>query len=308
MTNFMANFVANSGFDEDFEARANEAGANTQAQTQQSQTTANNSLLGNPYLFPAEASFSRDPLITRDAPVFEAAKTTSYASKGSMEFNNNTISPEHRIGMLMRELKSAYSEEQGQEVSKEREISKVSKVESKVKKQAENLTVKSILAVNKVSKGIFGFLKNVLNAFQGLYDLVSFKTYTPEQKKKMEEDKRKAQEKAAVKKSYFGKISEKAKDLYIQTNRNLVELEDRLGITGLSTELRNKYLGRRRNMSAEERNIHLAHFTALGVREEEAEKEQQQKRVQAAQTQSKDPLDLNKVAEGGSLLSSTGGQ
>lgn len=308
----MANFVANSGFDEDMEARANEAGVNSQSQTQQTQTANNNNLYSNPYLNPSGESISRgpEPIIIRDVPQYESVNKNYNSSSGSLELNLKTISPEYKIEMLRKELEQATVKvtEDSPEILIQKKESEPAKNEKKVQKQAENIAIKSILIINKISQGIFGFLKDVFGAFKGIYELVSFRSYTPEQKKRIEEDKKKAQAKAAIQKSYFSKISENARDLYYQTNKNLVELEDRLGITGLTIELRNRYLGRRRNMSDEEKNIHLSHFTALGVREEQMEKELEQRKIQIAQTQAKSPLDLNKVAEGGSLLSSTGGQ
>lgn len=306
----MANSFIGGSFEDDGWARANETGTNISAQ-KPTPATNNSNLLANPYLIPSESSFTRtgDINISRESS-FESGKNLAGFTSGTLEFNSKTISPEFRIQMLKNELQEASEKPLDEEKLEEvLEDNSNSKKEDQVKQKTMEYGAKTVLTLGQVSKGIFGFFKEIFGALKSLYkENIGFRVYSKEQKEKMEAEKRTRQAQGAVKQSFFGKITENSKDLYIQTNRKLVELEDRLGISGLSIFERNKYLGRRRNMSHEERNIHLAHFTARGLQEEQEDQIAQQKRVQAEQEQRKSAMDLNKVAEGGSILSSTGGQ
>lgn len=311
----MSNVIGGT-FEDDLQAKAWESGNSSQPQTQQNQQNNNPFLQSNPYLNPnaldLNAARGEKPSQFQKVEFTRVETITNQKnfSQGSMTLNIETMSVEHRISQLMEKL--SFTEIKNDSVLEKNEPEKVTdeRYENKIKKTGQSLALISLTQISKVSKGLFGLFKEVFGAFYSLIkENVTFKVYTKEQKQKMEEEKVNNQKKAAEQRTFFGKIQENSKDLLISNMKNLNELEDRLGIAGLSTEMRNKYLGRRRNLSHSEKNVHLAHFTALGVLEEREEKLAQNKRVKFASEQKpKDPLDLNKVAEGGSVLSSTGGQ
>lgn len=277
----------------------------------------NNPLASNPYLNSfvqgaGEIKILRpgeEPGTASEQPVLEVNAHRTSMSAGTMKIDRETMSVEFRLKLLREQLDIRVVEDETSGKSPEPSggTEKTLLKENKLQKNTETVAKTAFTVSQRVGKGIFGFFKEIFGAFKSLYKEMTFKNYTPEQKKKMEEKKKKDAEKAVVKKGFFQKIDENSRNLMMENMKKLGELEDRLAISGMSTEQRNKYLGRRRNMSYAERNVHLAYFIARGMQEEQEAQDKQEQRAKMAQTTGKG-MDLNKVAEGGSVLSSTGGQ
>lgn len=309
----MANVLGGT-FEEDLASKAWESGNSSSAQTQPNTQNNNPFLSSSPYLNPGAIDLNA---ARGEAPQFQRVEFSRVETRnqngfkaGSMSLTLETMNQEHRIKQLKEQLN--YFEHQSvkiEELIKE-EREEENQKENKFKKQAENAAASTILTVNKVSKGIFGFFKAIFGAAKSLYkENIGFKIYTKEQKQKIDEENAKKAKQGAEQSSFFSKIKNNSKEIYYSFMKSLNDLEERLEIAGLTTELRNKYLGRRRNLSYQERNIHLAHFTARGLMEEREEKLAEQKRVKfEAENRKSSPLDMNKIAEGGSILSTTGGQ
>lgn len=245
-----------------------------------------------------------------EQPRIEVSAYKVSMSAGTMKVDRETMSIDYRLQQLKAELGIKVEEEaEGQRDQETRSSElKTAPQENALQKQTEKVAKTAFTVSQKASQGMLGFFKELFGAFKALYKEVAFKQLTPEQKKKQDEEKKKNAERGSVKNSFFQQINENSRNLLMENMQKLNELEDRLQIAGMSTEERNKYLGRRRNASYAERNLHLAHFIARGMNEEREAQESHDRQIKAAQTSKSAGIDLNKIAEGGSILSSTGGQ